>query len=106
MNHLPDKKLIRYAEYILNHYDKNSHSDAIVLARDLARKGLTISEWTYYVCWYNTITNQPEHQTFTEKSKAKAFADAIRLNPYVQEVRVAVAEKDDIEKEILQDENN
>ena len=30
-----DKETVRYAEYILNHYDRNSHADHLVLARNL-----------------------------------------------------------------------
>ena len=30
-----DKETVRYAEYILNHYDRNSHADHLVLARHL-----------------------------------------------------------------------
>lgn len=35
----PSNAAVRYADYILNHYARNSQFDKIVLARDLERHG-------------------------------------------------------------------
>lgn len=39
----PNPKTIQYAEYILNHYSKDSHADHICLARDMELKGIKIA---------------------------------------------------------------
>jgi len=36
---LPSSEAIRYANYILNHYSRNSYKDKLCLARDLERHG-------------------------------------------------------------------
>ncbi|GAG80858.1 unnamed protein product, partial [marine sediment metagenome] len=33
----PNKKTVQFAAYILNHYDRNSHKDHLVLAKNLER---------------------------------------------------------------------
>jgi len=35
----PSSEAVRYAKYILNHYARDSHADALCLARDLERHG-------------------------------------------------------------------
>lgn len=38
----PSPEAIRYADYILNHYSRDSQADKICLARDLERRGLVV----------------------------------------------------------------
>ena len=35
----PSKQAVQYADYILNHYSRNSHADKVCLAIDLERHG-------------------------------------------------------------------
>lgn len=35
----PSRDAVQYADYILNHYSRNSHADKLCLARDLERHG-------------------------------------------------------------------
>lgn len=89
----PHTETIKYADYILNHYDKNSEKDKIVLARDLELKGLNVTDDVFFVCW-NVVNkapydNRPTQASFINLHSAIAYAAVMKKDPHVRDLKVA-----------------
>jgi len=65
---------IQYADYILNHYSRDSHADKLCLARDLERQGWQRSPYARLPWWRKDALGWP-----IESFKGKPMKSAIRI---------------------------
>lgn len=65
---------VQYADYILNHYARDSHADKLCLARDLERHGWKKSHYANLPWWRKDSLGWP-----IETFKGKPVKSAIRI---------------------------
>lgn len=65
---------VQYADYILNHYSRDSHADKLCLARDLERHGWKKSSFANLPWWRKDTLGWP-----IETFKGKPVKSAIRI---------------------------